>query len=166
MQQEQPKTWTMVRNLALSSRLLINSATRELRLLEITGTQAQVFSIIASCENSSQESIAKELQIARTAVGLSLKQLIDAGFVSRTADENDKRIHRLGLTQKGEALFPKLNALILRKNEQALAALTEYERIVFLGLLQKVSDQCEAEFGDKRKFKNDNEDISVGKSTE
>lgn len=166
MQQKQPMSWNMVRNLALSSRLFINSSTRELKPLKITGTQAQVLTIIASCENSSQESIAKELQIARTAVSLSLKQLIDAGLVSRTADKNDKRIHRLGLTQKGKALFPKLNALILRKNEQALASLTEYERIVFLGLLQKVSDQCEAEFGDKRKFKNDSEDISVGESTQ
>jgi len=159
MQQKQPIPWNMLRNLALSSRMFINSVTRELKPVKITGTQAQVFAIIASSEESSQESIAKELQIARTAVSLSLKQLIDAGFVLRTADENDKRIHRLGLTEKGKALLPKLNALIMQKNEQALATLTEYERIVFLGLLQKVSAQCEFEFGDKRKSKNDSDDI-------
>jgi len=140
--------YLLLRNLDVSTRLITNHAMRVLKSCGITIAQAQVLFIISEQENSSQESIACALHIARTAVRLTLHQLIDGGYVNRMPDASDKRIHRLGLTEKGKSMIPVFDELVRDSNLRVLSCLTEYEQIVFLGLLQKVQDCCLSEFLD------------------
>ena len=138
----------MLRNLEVPGRLMANSATQCLKALGITKAQAQVIFMIHELERPSQENIANALHIARTAVRLTLQQLIRGRYVTKVPDGDDKRIHRLHLTEKGLSLLPKIDTLMEDNNKRALSVLSEYEKIVFIGLLQKVYENCLTEFLD------------------
>ncbi len=140
--------YLLLRNLDVSHRLISNHAMRVLKSNGVTIAQAQVILMISELENPSQESIACALHIARTAIRLTLHQLVDGGYVNRMPDISDKRIHRLELTDKGNSMIPVFDELVRESNQRALSCLTQYEKIVFLGLLQKVQDCCLSEFLD------------------
>lgn len=143
--------YMILRNLEVPSRLMANRATRMLKTLGVGKAQAQVLFMIHELERPSQENIAKGLHIARTAVRLTLQQLLNDGYAERVPDPNDRRIHRLHLTEKGLALLPPIDRMMAENNQRVLAGLTEYEKIVFIGLLQKVYDNSLTAFLGKSK---------------
>ncbi|MDD3154680.1 MAG: MarR family transcriptional regulator [Victivallaceae bacterium] len=147
--------YMMLRNLEVPSRLMANRATQRLKELGVTKAQAQVLFMIHELEQPSQENIANELHVARTAIRLTLQQLLKDGYAERVPDQSDKRIHRLHLTAKGLALLPPIDRMMAENNQQVLAGLAEYEKIVFLGLLQKVYDNSLTAFLGKSKVQSE-----------
>ncbi len=144
----------LLNSLDISHRLMENWSARELKKYHITVAQAQVLAVIGNAGHSSQESIANTLHTAKTSVRDSLKKLIQHGYIVRTPDKNDKRIHQLALTDEGKKLIPVFQELLSRCNERALKSLTPYEKITLLGLLDKLRMQCTLEFRYPGKRKN------------
>lgn len=133
-------------NLDVSHRMMTNWIARKLSPHGVTIAQAQIIAVLYQYENISQEELSKHLHIARTAVRQTLQQLLEKGYVTKAPSLADKRIHYFSLTEKSRNLLPLFEELIAEINHRALGTLTEYERITFCGLLQKIRMICVEEF--------------------
>lgn len=58
--------------------------------------------------NCSQDDLTKAIEVDKATITRSLSKLEQAKIVSRTADEHDKRIKRINLTEKGECAFQEI----------------------------------------------------------
>ena len=125
MDRDLAQTQELLNYLDISHRLMENWAARELKTYKITVAQAQVIAIIGANEHVSQEFIANTLQIAKTAVRDSLRKLIKLDYVIRIHDADDKRIHRLSLTEEGEKFIPIFHKLLVNCNNLAMNSFTQ-----------------------------------------
>lgn len=73
----------------------------------------QYIFISCICENQgiSQKELSKLIKIDKATTAKALKKLEDSGYVYRIQDEEDKRYHKLYLTEKGTEFIPKLRSI-------------------------------------------------------
>jgi DNA-binding MarR family transcriptional regulator len=77
---------------------------RALQPLELKTAHLDILLNVFRFPSLSQQELARKLLIGRSNVTMLLPQLERRGLIARTADEKDKRIWRLELTQTGLAL--------------------------------------------------------------
>jgi MarR family transcriptional regulator for hemolysin len=99
----------------------------DLRARELNTTRAQwaVLSRLQRCEGAKQSELAEALDIAPITLARLIDKLDAAGMVERRADPNDRRAHRLYLTDEA---IPTLSALAVLGEDvmgRALAGLDD-----------------------------------------
>jgi len=72
-------------------------------------------------EGMSQKELSKLVTIDKTTTAKAVRKLEDEGYIYREQDEEDKRYHKLYLTQKGKDFIPTLKK-ILRSNTENLSS--------------------------------------------
>lgn len=102
------------------SRLRRVSFDRELAPLGITRSQWWVLAFISRNDGLPQTQLANELDVGKVALGSLIDRLQTGGFVERRADDKDRRVKRIFLTDKARQLIKdivpitdKFNARIL-----------------------------------------------------
>jgi len=68
----------------------------------------------------------------------AVAKLVTEGFLTRETDPKDRRVIRLHLTGKGEALFADSQAMLEAWSRQTMEALTEEEMAQLWTLLSKI----------------------------
>lgn len=139
-----------LQHLERSYRMLLNYGARQIKELDITLAQLMLLGHLAYLPDASQETLSKSLYLAKSAISLTVRQLIDKGYLERIPDSNDKRTSHLIMSTKGRELLPRIYELVEDIETRALSTLTEYEKIVFLGLLEKVETQILDDLCDKK----------------
>ena len=95
---------------------------------------------IGSTPGITQGQLAERLQVAPATVAVSLRRMEAAGLIRRTADEEDRRVVRLTLTEQGTAL----NACCLKGKElfvrRQFAGFSEEELQCFCGYLRRIEE--------------------------
>jgi len=119
------------------SRLRRVSYDRELAPLGITRSQWWVLAFISRNDGLPQTQLANELDVGKVALGSLIDRLQIAGFVERRADEKDRRVKRVFLTDKARDLIKAIgpindsfNARILKgisREDLELTSRTLYE---------------------------------------
>lgn len=102
------------------SRLRRVSFDRELAPIGITRSQWWVLAFISRKDGLPQTQLAKELDVGKVALGSLIDRLQNSGFVERRADEKDRRVKRVFLTEKANKLIKKIVPLTERFNERIL----------------------------------------------
>ncbi len=108
--------------------------------------QQQVINILGSEDGMTQGNLAELLDIRPSSLAELLKKLEKAGAVERIEDENDKRIKRVFLTEKGrERIITNAN---IREDlsAQFFAGLTSEEQIELSNYLDKIMAGWPLEF--------------------
>jgi DNA-binding MarR family transcriptional regulator len=84
---------------ALSSvrRAIRRSTDRPAFLASLTGAQVELVRLLRRQPGLTVAEAAAELRLAPNTVSTLVGQLVEAGFVERTVDENDRRVARLNL---------------------------------------------------------------------
>ncbi len=84
---------------ALSSvrRAIRHSTDRPAFLASLTGAQVELVRLLRRQPDLTVAEAAAELRLAPNTVSTLVGQLVEAGFVKRTVDENDRRVARLNL---------------------------------------------------------------------
>ncbi len=89
---------------------------RHLRQFGLTTAQFDVLAQVGSAEGLSQQELARRLLVTKGNVCGLVDRMADAGLVVRRADPDDRRAHRLELTDQGRQLYavavPSQEALI------------------------------------------------------
>lgn len=135
------------------SRLRRVSYDRELAPLGITRSQWWVLAFISRNDGLPQTQLANELDVGKVALGSLIDRLQIAGFVERRADEKDRRVKRVFLTDKARDLIKAIgpindsfNARILKgisREDLELTSRTLYE--MKKNLIALVADRQGAE---------------------
>ena len=112
---------------------------------DITGGQFHILRMIKSGMHHPSE-LAERSKISRPAVTRLVDVLVDNEMVTRSPDENDRRIIRLELTGRGEIMLDELFQSTYTWLNEKLQALTDDElqaMIRGLGLLRSVFEKEE-----------------------
>lgn len=70
--------------------------------LKIYRGQPEILEYLSKHGDCSQKELADSLGVSPASIATSLKRMSKEEFIERTPDENDRRINRLRITEKGE----------------------------------------------------------------
>ena len=87
----------------------------------------------------SQDQLARRLCFNKSTVTRRLAFLEEHGFITREADENDKRVLRVYPTEKTEEILPRLRDVSQTWNEKVTVDVSAEELEVFEHVLDKIA---------------------------
>lgn len=105
----------------------------------VTPVQYAALSAIARFPGIDQRSVANLAAFDASTIGDVIKRLEGRELLERAADESDRRIKRVYLTGKGQALLQEIDPLVVRSQETLLSPLSEGERTIFVYLLRRLA---------------------------
>jgi DNA-binding MarR family transcriptional regulator len=70
-------------------------------------SQHRILILISSHANVSQKEIAKRLYVSTATIAVSVKKLEKGGYITRFTDQDDNRLNKLCLTEKGKSVVRK-----------------------------------------------------------
>jgi DNA-binding MarR family transcriptional regulator len=127
------------RYLALLNRHMMKQLERELAPLELgPGNYLYLYRLYIQ-DGSKQQELADRIGVDKAAATRALSRLENKGFVSRRADEKDRRATRVFLTSKGRKLKPQLEQLAVEAMATLTTALETGERLELRRLLAKMA---------------------------
>jgi DNA-binding MarR family transcriptional regulator len=95
---------------------------------------------IKSKQPVSGKNVAEFMGVTRSAVTQLLDALSTEGFVVRTPDEQDRRVHYISLTEKGTAYLEKVEKESKDFFVRATNVLSDKELETYIGLQAKIID--------------------------
>jgi DNA-binding MarR family transcriptional regulator len=107
------------------SRLRRRVVDRALKPLGVTRSQWWVLAFLSRSDGMSQVALADELDLGKVALGQLIDRLEKTGFVSRKADDVDRRIKRVFLTRRSHALIVRIRANVSATEMQILETIDE-----------------------------------------
>lgn len=112
--------------------------------LGLTGAQFDVIAQLSQNEGISQQGLSEKLFVTKGNVCGLLGRMEEKGWVRRDADPDDRRAHRLYLTDEGRELAER----VLPAQEEFVAgqmsALTGEEQVALRGLLRQLDKSLAA----------------------
>lgn len=109
-----------------------------LQHLDLNGGQMDCLLVITLREGLSQMELAQLLFAGKSVTAKWVKVLIEKGYVRRKADDQDKRVCHLHLTEKGRAAAPAVQQIFREQVQLHLQNLTEAEALQLTQLMEKV----------------------------
>lgn len=109
-----------------------------LQHLDLNGGQMDCLLVITLREGLSQMELAQLLFAGKSVTAKWVKVLIEKGYVRRQADDQDKRVCHLYLTEKGRAAAPAVQQIFREQVQLHLRNLTEAEALQLTQLMEKV----------------------------
>ncbi len=105
------------------------------------GGQIFVLNSLWNNDGQSQADLVKQLNVSAPTVYNMVVRLTETGFVKIIKDENDARIMRVFLTDKGNEIKSQVFEQWAKLEDQTFANLTEPEKMIFSMLLQKIVEK-------------------------
>jgi DNA-binding MarR family transcriptional regulator len=102
------------------SRLRRRVVDRALKPLGVTRSQWWVLAFLSRTDGMSQVALADELDLGKVGLGQLIGRLEKSGLVTRRADSADRRIKRVFLTKRGQALIGRIRANVSATEKEIL----------------------------------------------
>ena len=93
-------------------------------------------------EGSTQDEIAFRFNKDKSLISRTLKSLEKAGYIVRKQDEEDKRYHRIYLSEKGKSMKKTLKTREREWHERLMTGIPEEAIRVFVDSLEKIYDNA------------------------
>ena len=110
---------------------------RRLRAYGVTLSQWSILKQLWRQEGRSQVELQELLGLERETVNGLVQRMTRSGLIRNAPDPGDKRVQRIFLTERGNALRPVTIALEEEVNAWALAGFSGDERVFFTSLLRR-----------------------------
>lgn len=128
---------------------------------DVTGEQCRLLGYIRRRNDSGecvyQRDIEREFMIKRSSVASILGNLEKGGYIKREGDEQDARIKKVIMTEKGTELETSMYRNILRVESIISHGMSEDEKEMFLSLLKRAISNIEgSELAENDKKEMDN----------
>lgn len=111
----------------------------------ISGVQCVYLLRVGRNPGISQDQLAGQLYKDKSVVARHLATLQQAGYIRREPAPNDRRVQQLYLTEKAEALLPRIFDVFAKWDEILTRGFTDEERELALNLLTRIYMNAEAE---------------------
>jgi DNA-binding MarR family transcriptional regulator len=111
----------------------------ELAPLKMTPPQAGILRVLAGSAGLSQRELAARMGIHPSRLVGIVDEMEGLGLLTREANSEDRRQYALQVTARGREVMGEIGAVARRHNEMLLRALSSEERIVLVGLLEKIA---------------------------
>jgi DNA-binding MarR family transcriptional regulator len=127
--------------------IYLNQETKD---LDLTGGQFPCLITISHKPGTTQDHIAKKLQIDKGSIARAVKKLEDNELIHRIPDPKNRRKYLLFLTKKGENIIPQIKSIEekwektvcegLREDE--VTTLMEFLNVLAENSTEKIKKQC------------------------
>lgn len=109
--------------------------------------------VLAICRapGRSQEELARDICLSKSAVARALSDLEQKGYITRTPNQADKRQLLVFPTEKMTEALPPVRALTQRWNETIAKGISEKDLAVFEGVLERMEQNARAALEDGQK---------------
>jgi DNA-binding MarR family transcriptional regulator len=107
---------------------------------DLTPVQYAALHALDESPGIDQATLAGLIAIDKATVGAVVARLEARGWITREFSETDRRSRSLWLDEKGRRALARTTEAVLRAQVAVLQGLSAHERMVFVGLLRKVTD--------------------------
>lgn len=119
-------------------------------LTQLTMHQIQALVFLQKHENAQMREIAEHFKIELPSATSLINKLVSVNLVERKADEHDRRLVRIVLTQHGKDLFEQVKKDRSKKIEQMLSYLSEEDKHELLRIMEKLVAKMEEMYHNDR----------------
>ncbi|MCB0729447.1 MAG: MarR family transcriptional regulator [Ignavibacteriae bacterium] len=106
--------------------------------IDITFEQGTILFFLSHCSAKSQNEIAEKTYKDKVSIKKLIDNLEKRGLVYRSSDEKDKRVKNVHLTEKGEALIPKLKKISQEALNVGFSSVSSKNLEVFKSVLSEI----------------------------
>ena len=116
--------------------------------------QPEILEYLNEHGDCSQKELADFLGVTPASIATSLKRMSKSGFIERTSDENDRRINRLRLTEKGKEIRLAGKNECDRVDKAMFNGFSDEEISAFSDMLSRIADNLSPDgMSDKELFR-------------
>ena len=130
--------WLHAHNVLRSARQIIN---QELRPLGLSSAEGNILlHLWTQGQEMGQEQLVEQLDVSKPAISRTLGSLQRKGYVTRQRDPDDKRAHRVRLTDKAREVGPTVEQVYNNVYTLAMQGISQEEFDRFVDLFGRMSE--------------------------
>jgi len=107
--------------------------------LDLKAVEFSILVLVASNESVNQKQLGESLDVSAPNMAITLDKMVERGWVERVRSTEDRRAQLIHLTAKGRQLVAKAEKVAETMEREALAVLSDAERMLLIELLLKVA---------------------------
>ena len=130
--------WLHAHNMLRSARQNVNENLRPLNLSSAEGNI--LLHLLTQNHEMGQEQLVEQLDISKPAVSRALDSLEIKGFVTRKQDPDDRRVHRVRLTDQAREIGPAVEQAYNQLYAIAMQGISQEELDYFIKLFGRMSE--------------------------
>lgn len=112
---------------------------------EISVVQSSILYEISLLTNPSMQEVAEAVGMDITTFSRQIASLVKMKFVEKNPYEQDRRIHLLSLTERGEVTVESINVVIAAKMETAFTSMTHFERDIVIKSIHVLNEKLKVD---------------------
>lgn len=120
------------------SRLLRRRVDRAAQTIGLTSAQWRVLAYLARAEGSNQASLADHMDMEPITLSRHLDRMETAGMLERRPDPNDRRAHRLYLTDSGRKLIESFRSVTVEVMKDFTEGVSDEEIAIATDILARM----------------------------
>ena len=134
--------WLHAHHMIRAARQIINE---NLRWLNLSSAEGNVLlHLWTQGEEIGQEQLVEQLDVSKPAVSRTLDSLEAKGYIVRRRDAEDRRVHRVCMTDKARAIGPAVEQAYNRLYSIAMQGMSQEELAEFVGLFGRMAENFTA----------------------
>ncbi len=106
-------------------------------------SQHRLLMMLGENPDISQTMLAEKLEVSPAAVAVSLKKLEKSGYIARQCSEDDNRINRVVITEKGQDVIEKSINYFKEMDRTFFEGFSEEEKNQFENMLERITTNSE-----------------------
>ncbi len=111
--------------------------------MNLNRSSAGVLFTLHQRKTISQKELAEQLNVTAPSITSLIQKMEKSGYISRRPDEQDQRVMRLSLTEKGESLVQSVKDVSDRMEQILLEGMSLEERLLFRRLMLQVNENLD-----------------------
>ena len=108
------------------------------------GSTGRLLACVAENPHVSSRDLCEILDLRPSSLSEMLTRAESDGWITRTVDEEDRRIQRVDLSEKGKKFISEMEAAREKDIQRKTACFTEEEKVQFCALCNKLSEHMES----------------------
>lgn len=113
--------------------------------LKIYRGQPEILEYLSKHGDCSQKELADSLGVTPASIATSLKRMSKENFIERTPDENDRRINRLKITEKGDKIRLEGRKNCDKVDKIMFSGFSDEEIAAFSDMLSRITENLSVE---------------------
>lgn len=135
--------------LGITSHRAQNMAREMYQEFDMNRSFASVLFMLGRKESMSQKELAGHLNVTPPSITSLIQKMEKTGHITRKPDDNDQRMMRLSLTEKGRSCIQSVKEVADRMEEILFEGMTMEERLLFRRLVLQINENLDKHEGKK-----------------
>ncbi len=120
-----------------------NTAKDMYQEFDMNRSSAGVLFMLHNRKTMSQKELAKRLNVTAPSITSMIQKMEKSGYITRRTDEQDQRVMRLSLTEKGESLVQSVIDVSDRMEQILSEGMSLEERLLFRRLMLQINENLD-----------------------